>query len=282
MDFDYREAFHRNIGLVTEEEQQILRGKTIVIPGQGGVGGCHLLSLVRQGFEKFKIADRDQFELKNFNRQAGALLHTIGQKKVDVMRELALQINPRCQIETIDDFVTERNVDSFLKGADLVIDGIDAFEVDPRRAVFNRALERGIPVISAGPVGLGSVFLIFMPGGPTFDDYFAIQDDTPPLKKIMLFLLGMAPDMLQRTYMQKVNFKEKRGPSSVGAVNLCAGIATIYAIKILLKKQPIKAVPYYHQFDVMNEQYVCKELPGGNRNPVQQQKLREIEKLMPD
>ena len=55
--FNRDEAFTRNIGLLTIEEQERLRDFTIAIPGMGGVGGANLISLVRQGFEIFKIAD---------------------------------------------------------------------------------------------------------------------------------------------------------------------------------------------------------------------------------
>ena len=280
--FSYHEAFQRNIGLLTEAEQEILRSKTIAIPGMGGVGGIHLLSLVRQGFEKFKIADPDVFELKNFNRQAGANMTTIGRKKVEVMKEMALQINPNCQIETTEARVGEQDLADYLQGVDLVIDGIDAFEVEARRAVYNKALELGIPVITAGPIGFSTAFLLFMPGGPNFDQYFAVNDKTPYLQKMISFLIGVTPALLQRTYMKKVSLQEKRGPSSSGSVDLCAGVMTIYALKVLLNKGPIKAVPYYHQFDVMRDKYVVKKLWMGNRNPVQRIKMKLIERMMPD
>lgn len=64
--FDYYEAFIRNFGLVTEEEQDILRSKKIAIAGLGGVGGSHLQALARMGFQNFHIADMDHFELVNF------------------------------------------------------------------------------------------------------------------------------------------------------------------------------------------------------------------------
>ena len=70
--FDYQQAFSRNIGWMTTEEQTVLRGKKIAIAGMGGVGGSHLLTLTRLGLGAFHIADFDQFELANFNRQAGA------------------------------------------------------------------------------------------------------------------------------------------------------------------------------------------------------------------
>ena len=92
--FSYSEAFRRNIGWVTEAEQQVLRGKRVAIAGLGGVGGAHLLTLTRLGIGRFHLADFDRFELHNFNRQVGATVHTVGRPKVDVMAEMASAINP--------------------------------------------------------------------------------------------------------------------------------------------------------------------------------------------
>ena len=79
--FNYEEAFSRNIGWLTEDEQQLLRGKRIAIAGLGGVGGSHLLTLSRLGVGAFNIADLDTFELANMNRQAGASMATLGAGK---------------------------------------------------------------------------------------------------------------------------------------------------------------------------------------------------------
>ena len=76
--FDYLHAFSRNLGWVTEAEQQQLRGKRIAIAGLGGVGGGHLLTLARLGIGAFTAADFDTFDVLNFNRQAGAMVSTLG------------------------------------------------------------------------------------------------------------------------------------------------------------------------------------------------------------
>lgn len=271
--FEYNSAFARNLGLLTPEEQEKVRNFTIAIPGMGGVGGAHLISLVRQGFEKFKIADPDTFELKNFNRQYGAKLATIDQPKVAAMKQEALAINPNCQIEVFPDGVTTDNITDFLQGVDLAVDALDAFAIDARRLFCNSALEKQIPVITAGPIGFGTGFLIFKPGGPSFDKYFALHEGQTEEFQTLSFFAGLVPKLLQRSYMQRTNLSEKRGPSSIGAVNLCAGVVTIYALKVLLKKGRVRAVPYYHQFDVMKERYVVKRLWFGNRNPIQRLKI---------
>src|SRR5207253_4308530 len=85
--FSYDEAFSRNIGWVTSAEQRALRGKRIAIAGLGGVGGVHLLTLARLGIGAFNIADFDAFDLANFNRQAGALMSTLGRPKTEVLAQ---------------------------------------------------------------------------------------------------------------------------------------------------------------------------------------------------
>lgn len=98
--FDYDEAFSRNIGWVTTEEQQILRRRRVAIAGMGGVGGGHLLALARLGIGAFTIADFDVFDIVNFNRQAGAMMSTRGREKADVLAEMARDINPEIELSS--------------------------------------------------------------------------------------------------------------------------------------------------------------------------------------
>ncbi|MGC2049123.1 MAG: ThiF family adenylyltransferase [Gallionella sp.] len=117
--FDYKSAFSRNIGWLTQNEQDRLRNSRIAIAGMGGVGGIHLVTLARLGVGKFSIADFDTFDLVNFNRQAGANIRTLGQEKAKVMAEQARDINPELDIRVLPDGVNEQNLDDFLNGVDL-------------------------------------------------------------------------------------------------------------------------------------------------------------------
>src|SRR5438477_2630800 len=119
--FVYDEAVSRNIGWVTEWEQLALRHKRIAIAGMGGVGGFHLLTLVRFGIGAFNIADGDAFDLVNFNRQAGATLQSLGHSKVAVMTDSARQINPEVRINGFDHGLNAENLDAFLEGVHLCI-----------------------------------------------------------------------------------------------------------------------------------------------------------------
>ena len=93
-DFDYHDAFSRNIGWLSREEQRALRSKRIAIAGMGGVGGDHLVRMARLGCANFSISDMDVFEQANFNRQYGATMETVGRPKVEVMRDITLSVNP--------------------------------------------------------------------------------------------------------------------------------------------------------------------------------------------
>jgi molybdopterin/thiamine biosynthesis adenylyltransferase len=280
--FDYKLAFSRNIGLVSEAEQKKIGEFVVAIPGMGGVGGSHIISLVRQGFQNFKIADFDYFSTENFNRQYGAKINSVGRAKAEVMKEEALSINPDCKIEIFENGVNEDNIDEFLSSVDLVIDSLDAFAISARRLLINDCVKNKIPVITAGPIGFSTAFLIFMPGGPTFDEFFAINDQQTEDEQLLSFFVGLVPSLLQRKYMKNTSLKERKGPSSIGSVNLCSGVATIYALKILLNKGSVKAVPYYHQFDVMREKYVTKKLWFGNRNPIQKIKMKLADLIVKD
>src|SRR5437764_7848862 len=121
-EFCYEEAFSRNLGWLTEWEQQALRQKRVAIAGMGGVGGFHLLTLARFGIGAFNIADLDKFELVNFNRQIGATTATIGRSKAQVMADAARQINPELRISCFDQGVSDENLEKFLAGVDLCID----------------------------------------------------------------------------------------------------------------------------------------------------------------
>ena len=99
----YADAFARNLGLISRQEQERLRNCRVAIPGLGGVGGIHLITLARLGIGAFRIADPDSFELANFNRQYGAEVENLGRSKTDVMKAKALQVNPELEIEVLDD-----------------------------------------------------------------------------------------------------------------------------------------------------------------------------------
>lgn len=270
-DFDYDEAFSRNIGWVTESEQDSLRGKRVAIAGLGGVGGIHLLTLARLGIGAFHIADFDTFDVVNFNRQAGATVSSLGRAKSDVLAEMARDINPSMELKTFDAGVSAENLDAFLERVDLYVDGLDFFAFDARRETFAACHRLRIPAITAAPLGIGTAFLCFMPDAMSFEEYFCLEDCSED-EMALRFLLGLSPAMLQRGYLadpSKVDFSRRKGPSMIAACQLCAGVCAAEAVKILLGRGSVTVAPRGFQFDAYRNRYVRTWRPWGNRNPIQ-------------
>ena len=269
--FDYPTAFSRTVGWITSKEQDILRSKRIAIAGMGGVGGSHLLSLTRLGIGQFNISDFDRFELPNFNRQVGASLSHLNQPKVDVLADMALDINPTLTIKKFSAGVNADNLSDFFTDVDVYVDGLDFFAFDAREKVFAYCAEQGIPAVTVAPLGMGSALLNFLPGQMSFEDYFQLKGKSEN-DKILHFLLGLAPAMLQRGYLidpSAVDLLNHKGPSTPMACELCAGVATTQVLKILLKRGKVLAAPWGLQFDAYGNKLAKTWRPGGNKNPLQ-------------
>lgn len=273
-DVFFKEAFRRNIGILTEDEQKKLKNATVGIVGVGGVGGFHLMSLVRLGVGKFHIADMDSYEVANIQRQCGAFMDTLGENKAEAMKKAALSINPHLDVTIFPEGISSGNMEKFFSGIDILLDGIDFFSIDERRLIFNEARKRRIYTVTAGPLGFGGALLIFSPWGMSFDDYFDIHEGMSYLEKIVAFGIGLAPAAIHLRYLDlgSVDITSKKGPALVSACNLCSVFAATEVLRILLKKKRIKAAPHYFQFDPYEQQYKKGYLLGGNRNPIQKLK----------
>ena len=281
-DFDYETAFSRNLGWVTETEQEVLRAKRIAIAGLGGVGGSHLLTLTRLGIGSFNIADLDIFEQENFNRQAGASIRHVGREKIEVLAELALDINPELNLVKFSAGVNLDNLDAFLDGVDLYVDSLDFFAVEIRQAVFAACAERGIPAITAAPLGMGVAFLAFLPGEMTFEEYFRLAGQAED-EQLLRFLLGLSPAMLQVKYLvdeTRLDLNAHKGPSTAMACELCAGMAGTHALKILLNRGQVPAAPWGLHFDAYRNKMAKTWRPQGNANPIQRLGLKIIRKRL--
>ena len=269
--FTYEQAFSRNIGWVTAAEQSVLRGKRVAVAGLGGVGGLHVLTLARLGVGAFHIADFDKFEMANFNRQAGALVSTLGRPKVEVLTAMAKDINPELDIQSFHDGVTEANLDRFLAGVDVYVDGLDFFGFKARRATFAACARLGVPAVTAAPLGMGAALLNFLPGRMTFEEYFRLEG-LPEDEQAIRFLIGLSPAMLQRGYLVDrgaVDLAAHKAPSTAMACQICSGIAATEALKLLLGRGKVYAAPVSLQFDAYRGRLKRIWRPWGNRSPWQ-------------
>src|SRR6185437_11941760 len=145
----------------------------------------------------------------------------------------------------------------FLSGVDLYVDGLDFFVLDIRAKLFALCAERGIPAITAAPLGMGAAVLAFLPGQMTFEEYFRLEGK-PKNEQLLRFMVGLAPAVLHQ-----------RGPSTPMACEICAGIAGTQALKILLGRGKLLAAPRGLHFDAYRNKLARTWRPGGNNNLLQ-------------
>ncbi len=277
-----REEFVRNIGLLSEEDQEKLDKAKVAVAGAGGVGGVHLLTLARLGVGKFSVADPDTFEKVNVNRQFGAMMSTCGRNKAAVLEEMIRDINPRAEITIIEEGICESNVRQFLEGVDIFVDGIDFFEIEARRLLFRTAREKAIYAMTAAPLGFGATLQICAPTSMTFDEYFGTSDTMGYEEKLAAFASSLAPYPYHLRYLDlsKVDLAAKRGPALSLSCTLCASLVATAAVKVLTGKGRVKPVPHYEQIDLLLGKYKRGYLPFGGRNPLMKIKKRLILRKM--
>ncbi len=279
--FDYAEAFSRNIGWTTLAEQEKLRRSRVAIAGMGGVGGVHALTLARLGIGAFHMADFDGFEVGNFNRQVGAMVSTVGQPKVQVMASQVRDINPTAEVRAFDDGVNASNLDAFLEGVDVFVDGLDAFVIGTRRKVFARCRQKGIPVITAAPVGMGTAFLIFTPQSMSFERYCGFREGDTETDQLVDFMAGLLAVSSHRDYLvdaTRLDLKAKKAPSTIVGCQLAAGVMGAQVVKLLLGRGPIKASPWIHHFDAYLSTWRSKRIRWGGAGPMQRLRRRLLRK----
>ncbi len=129
---------------------QRLANARVIIFGVGGVGSWCAESLVRTGIGHLTIVDFDIVDVTNVNRQAMATSSTIGQVKVQAMRDRLLDINPQADIQAIQAAYTAASADTFrLETYDYIVDAIDSLQHKAHLILHATRLPRHIRFISS-------------------------------------------------------------------------------------------------------------------------------------
>ena len=124
-----QDLFRRSEMLLGNEAMSRVAQKRVILFGVGGVGSWCAESLVRSGFRNLTIVDFDRVDITNVNRQLMATTETIGQVKVEALRQRLLTINPAASITALQQTFTAETAESFhLDTYDYIIDAIDTLK----------------------------------------------------------------------------------------------------------------------------------------------------------
>lgn len=148
-----RAFLEREISLLGEEKVTKLLNSSVTVAGVGGVGGYVCEMLARAGVGRLVMIDCDTVSDSNRNRQIIALSSTVGRKKTDVMLERVRDINPECEADALDVFITRDNAAGLLMqcGTEIVVDAID--NVSAKTALICAAKEQGRYIFSSMGTG---------------------------------------------------------------------------------------------------------------------------------
>ena len=144
--------FSRTELLLGKEAMDKLANSRVAVFGIGGVGGYVCEALVRTGVGAFDLIDDDKVCLTNLNRQIIATRKTVGQYKVDVMKERMLEINPKVDVRVHKCFFLPENAEEFpFEEYDYIVDAVDT--VTAKISLVMKAQEMNIPIISSMGAG---------------------------------------------------------------------------------------------------------------------------------
>ena len=156
--------YQRNLGTIGFEGQLALLRATVGIVGAGGLGGWIIEGLARMGVGRLIVIDGDVFEDNNLNRQMLATEGSLGRPKAQVARARVARVNAAVEVVAHHLRVDEAQMVELLRGADVLVDALDAL---PTRLELQRAariLER--PLVHGAIAGYVGQVMTILPGDP--------------------------------------------------------------------------------------------------------------------
>lgn len=153
------DRYERNYGTLTEEGQELINKKSVLIIGAGGLGGFVVEGLARMGVKNLGICDFDVFVASNLNRQIYSSVDVLGEKKVDIVKKRISRIDPTIKVHTYEERFPNKKLDSEIEMYDIVIDCLD--NIETRLLLEGYCIDKNIKLVH-GAVGgyYGTVALI--------------------------------------------------------------------------------------------------------------------------
>jgi molybdopterin/thiamine biosynthesis adenylyltransferase len=237
----------RNLGITTEEEQELLVRAVVAIAGCGGDGGQLAETLARQGVCRFRLADPESFELENLNRQAGCYRSTLGRNKAEVIAERILDINPGAVVRVLPEGLNEKNRLRFVQGATVIVDEMEYTEHQLAVMLARAARDADIPNVMAMNVAFGCLVTSFRPDGMTVEEFLGL-DPNASLAEITTAAVPLErwiprlPSYADLHVVAKVAAGEIPAPSVAVGVQLAAGHAAFEVMNyICRRRKPVTA-----------------------------------------
>ena len=201
---------------ITSQGQIKLKQARVLIAGVGGLGSVSAYYLAAAGIGSIRIADCDCVESGNLNRQIIHGTGDIGKPKTLSALEKLRNLNPYCNVEPIQEFISDENILHTVEGCTVILDGTDNLKA---RKILNRAsILKDIPFIYGGVEGFTGMVSTFVPGQTPCLECFFSQDTE---QKDPIGIIGPIPGVIASI-------------QSLEAIKLILGIGKLLTNKLLI------------------------------------------------
>jgi len=222
-----------------EKGQRRLKGSHVVVTGVGGLGCASATYLTAAGIGHITLIDFDTVELTDLNRQILYWEEDIGKKKVEVAQRKLSRLNPLIQITPVFAKITEENAPSLIRGAQVVVDGLDN---SASRLVVNSAcVKHKIPYIYGGVSRLRGMITTIIPG------------QTPCLACLSpegaggLGVLGVTPAVIADLQaLEAIKILTGRSPSLAGRLLLFNGDDMKFRVREITRNESCPVCSRYY------------------------------------
>jgi len=191
----HQERYRRQLMLhgFTNDHQRWLGNSTALVAGVGGLGGTAALYLAAAGIGRLILVHAGNLTHSNMNRQVLMKHKGIGKSRVVQAKKTIQEMNPDVEIETVDDRITDANIENLLRTARIALSARPNFS--ERRALNRACIEKGIPMVEAAMNGMEGYLFNVLPGvSPCI--HCVYPEDDPAWQEMGFPVLGAVSGML--------------------------------------------------------------------------------------
>jgi len=246
---DYRDLVSRNFAFIDQSLQSLIKEKRVLFAGCG-LGSSIAQLAVRMGFTKFIVADFDEVELSNLNRQA-FMTGDIGKNKALQVSTLLTRINPHVKVKTVSERLSPSNIEQLISEADLIVNTVDFNETVYK--INDIATSQGKPVFFPLNVGFGGILLVFNDQTITLQEMTAgTQGNVDFIRMLARSIKGFDIPSYVLPVVSELDMYENQGflPQTGIAVNITASI-TVLAMIAYIAGWPLRLAPHVISSDAL-------------------------------
>lgn len=239
---NYSLYYSRNIGIVNDDEQQILRNSIVFIAGCGGAGGNQAVAIARMGVKEVILMDNGIFDEPDFNRQYAATSNNLGCNKAIATKKMIEEVAPFTKVTAYSEILSEEDLSREIFRSSIVIDAIDVFDFEYKKVFARVARKMGKYNISCPLPELSVILITFSPNGMSFDE-FTKGESFPKMTKMALERTSDSPFFSSKSTLSSMAF-------------MSAGLlATEVMIILTGKSSSITCVPFVKKIDLSNNSF---------------------------